>query len=196
LLKRISSFDREDAEQARKNTSKKPPKIESDLTQLLEIWDENETDPLNLLELICAPDLGKIFPRSLSTEKDNPFPEFQKLLPTDTDKRLWNYFQSGISGDILTTQMDYTRIPFARIFDNALLGGIIRVCQTEAFGKAMTPLEIIHQRPNHVAAHIHAIEHGKAGLDEMIFQYSIRRGSWIFPSALTSSLKATPFSVM
>ena len=61
-------------------------------------------------------------------------------------------------------------IPFARIFDDALLGFILYPDKTEAFGVAVRPLEIVQQRPDEVAAHIHAILHGQAGLDEVVFR--------------------------
>ena len=56
------------------------------------------------------------------------------------------------------------------IFDGALLRFVIHADDAEAFGKAVSPLKVIEQRPDEVTAHIHTILHGEAGLDEMIFQ--------------------------
>lgn len=70
-------------------------RVESDLTQLLEMWEEGDSDPLNLLELVCPPNLKKLFPQFLSEDEETISLLPQKLLPTETDKRLWNYFRDG-----------------------------------------------------------------------------------------------------
>jgi Zn-dependent peptidase ImmA (M78 family) len=85
-------------------------RVESDLTQLLEMWEEEDADPLNLLELVCPPDLRKLFPRSLSQDAETITLLPQRMLPTDTDKSLWNYFTMGSSDEYVTNTIQRLEI--------------------------------------------------------------------------------------
>jgi hypothetical protein len=69
-------------------------RVDSDISQLMEMWEESESDPLELLALISPPDVKKLFPDYL---KANPeaMPLVPSELPTETDKRLWAYFMTG-----------------------------------------------------------------------------------------------------
>jgi len=70
-------------------------KVESDLTQLMETWEEGESDPLNYLWLVCPDDLKSLFPNSLSQNEGTSSFGPDKFLPTETDKKLWKFFQTG-----------------------------------------------------------------------------------------------------
>ncbi|MEP6894316.1 MAG: cyclic nucleotide-binding domain-containing protein, partial [Chloroflexota bacterium] len=69
--------------------------IENDLSELMEIWAEDRADPLNLLELVCPPEIKKLFPKYLSSDTEMMSIPTAEFLPTDTDKRLWKYFTTG-----------------------------------------------------------------------------------------------------
>jgi hypothetical protein len=69
-------------------------RVRSDISQLMEMWEEGETDPMEFLELVAPPDLKKLFPAYLTANPD-AMPVIPSELPTETDKRLWAYFISG-----------------------------------------------------------------------------------------------------
>jgi hypothetical protein len=69
-------------------------RVKSDISQLMEMWEESEADPLEFLELISPPELKKLFPAYLAANPDQ-VPVVPSELPTETDKRLWAYFISG-----------------------------------------------------------------------------------------------------
>jgi Zn-dependent peptidase ImmA (M78 family) len=67
-------------------------KVDADLSELMEIWTDGRADPLELLEPVCPPEIQRLFPKALLAD-----PEFmalapEKLLPTETDRRLWLHF--------------------------------------------------------------------------------------------------------
>jgi CRP-like cAMP-binding protein len=69
-------------------------RVGSDISQLMEMWEEGQADPLEFLELISPPDLKKLFPPYLNANPDF-MPLLPSELPTETDKRLWAYFITG-----------------------------------------------------------------------------------------------------
>ena len=69
-------------------------RVESDISQLMEMWEESEYDPLEFLELVSPPEMKKLFPAYLTANRDT-MPVIPSELPTETDKRLWAYFISG-----------------------------------------------------------------------------------------------------
>jgi hypothetical protein len=68
--------------------------VESDISQLMEMWEESQADPLEFLGLISPPEIKKLFPDYLNVNPD-VMPLIPSELPTDTDKRLWAYFMTG-----------------------------------------------------------------------------------------------------
>jgi cyclic nucleotide-binding protein len=69
-------------------------RVESDISQLMEMWEEGQADPLEFLELISPPDVKKLFPSYLNANPDF-MPLLPSELPTETDKRLWAYWITG-----------------------------------------------------------------------------------------------------
>lgn len=67
--------------------------LHSQLTTLMEKWQEGESDPLNYLASIAPPRLRKIFPNMIaeSLEDEVVTPD---NLPTETDKRIWRHIIS------------------------------------------------------------------------------------------------------
>jgi hypothetical protein len=70
-------------------------RVESDLTQLMEMWEEGSSDPLDYLGLVCPDDLKGLFPNALAHSDDARALLPDTFLPTSTDKRLWKYFAAG-----------------------------------------------------------------------------------------------------
>ena len=93
-------------------------KVKSNLTQLLEMWEEGDSDALNLLELVCPPELKRLFPQFLGEDVETISLLPQKLLPTEMDKRLWNYFRAGGSDEEVSNTVKrlevLERIPMLR----------------------------------------------------------------------------------
>jgi CRP-like cAMP-binding protein/Zn-dependent peptidase ImmA (M78 family) len=69
--------------------------VENDLSALMEIWSGEKADPMDMLELVCPPELQKLFPKYLAADPETISMLPAKLLPTETDRRLWKYFTSG-----------------------------------------------------------------------------------------------------
>lgn len=69
-------------------------RIQADLSQLLEMWDDDEQDPLTYLELVAPPEMKKVF-RPYLTEHSDSSAILPDELPTETDRRLWRYFTTG-----------------------------------------------------------------------------------------------------
>lgn len=92
--------------------------IKNDLSELMEIWSEDQADPLELLELICPPDIQKLFPKHLSRDAETITLLPAKFLPTETDKRLWRYFTTGESDEEVATTVErleiLERVPMLR----------------------------------------------------------------------------------
>ena len=65
---------------------------------------------------------------------------------------------------------DRLAIPEPTVFDRALLRGVIHVVQAEAVPVPVGPLEVVHQAPEEVALHRHAIRHGTLELRQIIAQ--------------------------
>lgn len=70
-------------------------KVESDLTQLMEVWDDSQSDPLDYLELISSDDLKMLFPNVLRKNEGTKSYSPEKFLPTETDKKLFRFFTTG-----------------------------------------------------------------------------------------------------
>jgi CRP-like cAMP-binding protein len=92
--------------------------VQSDLSELMEIWSEDKQDPLELLELVCPPEIKKLFPKHLSSDAETITLPAGKLLPTQTDKRLWKYFTTGESDEEIVNTVErfeiLDRIPMLR----------------------------------------------------------------------------------
>lgn len=71
----------------------------TDLSELMEIWNEEKADPLELLELVCPPELKEVFPKHLTHDAETITLPTAKFLPTETDRRLWKYFTTGESDE-------------------------------------------------------------------------------------------------
>jgi hypothetical protein len=92
--------------------------VKNDLSELMEIWAEDQADPLDLLELICPPEIRKLFPKQLAQDADTITLLPAKFLPTETDKRLWKYFTTGESDEEVANTVErleaLDRIPMLR----------------------------------------------------------------------------------
>jgi CRP-like cAMP-binding protein len=92
--------------------------VENDLSELMEIWVEDKSDPLELLELVCPPELKELFPKRLSHDAETTILPTAKLLPTETDRRLWKHFTTGESDEEITNTLErleiLDRIPMLR----------------------------------------------------------------------------------
>ncbi len=93
-------------------------KVESDLTQLMELWEEGQSDPLDYLGLVCPDDLKSLFPNALARSEETMALLPAKFLPTATDKRLWKYFTTGESDEEIANTVErleiLDRIPMLR----------------------------------------------------------------------------------
>ena len=93
-------------------------KIESDLTQLMELWEEGSSDPLDYLGLICPDDLKSLFPNVLSHSDETMTFRPDKFLPSITDKRLWKFFTTGEADEEVANTVErfeiLDRIPMLR----------------------------------------------------------------------------------
>jgi CRP-like cAMP-binding protein len=93
-------------------------RVESDLTQLMEMWDESKSDPLDYLQVVCPEDLKQLFPNALSHSQDSLSIPPAKFLPTETDKRLFKYFSTGAKDEEITNTIQrmeiLDRIPMLR----------------------------------------------------------------------------------
>jgi CRP-like cAMP-binding protein len=92
--------------------------VESDLTQLMEMWEEDKPDPLAYLEVVCPDDLKKLFPNSISQSDETMALLPAKFLPTETDKSLLKYFTAGETDEKIATTIErleiLDRIPMLR----------------------------------------------------------------------------------
>jgi hypothetical protein len=92
--------------------------VESDLSELMEIWVEDRADPLELLELVCPPEIKRLFSKNLSRDAETIALPAGKLLPTEADKRLWKYFTTGESDEEIANTVErleiLDRIPMLR----------------------------------------------------------------------------------
>ena len=61
-------------------------------------------------------------------------------------------------------------IPVAAVLDNSLLGFVVNIDNSEAFGVSMCPLKVVHQRPNEVTFERHPILDGFVGAQKMLAQ--------------------------
>lgn len=93
-------------------------KVESDLTQLMELWEEGISDPLDYLGLICPDDLKSLFPNALAHSDETMTLLPDKFLPTMTDKRLWKFFTTGEADEEVANTVErfeiLDRIPMLR----------------------------------------------------------------------------------
>ena len=82
----------------------------NDLSELMEIWDQDKADPLELLEFICPPDIQRLFPKHLSQNDETIALPPGKLLPTETDQRFWKYFAQGETDEEVENTVERLRI--------------------------------------------------------------------------------------
>jgi len=62
------------------------------------------------------------------------------------------------------------RVPLAGVFHGSFLRSKINVDQAEALAEAFGPLEIVHQAPVMVSAHVTTVDHGAAQFIEVASQ--------------------------
>src|SRR6185295_3005615 len=65
-------------------------RLKREATLILENWSEGETDTLNYLSQLAPPALRPLFPHLIAARSDSS-PALPAGLPTETDRRLWQY---------------------------------------------------------------------------------------------------------
>jgi len=93
-------------------------RVESDLTQLMEMWEEGKSDPLDFLELVCPDELKQLFSKALAHSQETISIPPAKFLPTETDKRLFKHFSFGDTDEEIANTIQrleiLDRIPMLR----------------------------------------------------------------------------------
>lgn len=81
-------------------------RVTAEVTKLVEAWDEQGADALDLLELPCPPELKRLFPRNLAQDEETMGLPIERFLPTDTDEALWAYFRKGETDEGVENTVD------------------------------------------------------------------------------------------
>ncbi len=100
-------------------------RVENDLTQLMEMWDEGKPDPLEYLTLICPDELKGLFPKPLAASAETMSILPGRFMPTATDKRFWQYCSTNVMDEELSNTLErlemLDRIPMLRPLPAELL---------------------------------------------------------------------------